>query len=515
MKKLVLDEKKAALLLLGFVCVGYLFILFRFYQIDYYAPDLRLYVSMAAENAKAADGFSSLFIWFASLCSIMPEFMTFLSLGMLCLSIFNILIFYYEILWENIQKFILVTVICMLCGAWYYFYGKLFYDVPFSVYNYSLCLLAFMKMYVNREDRKKAQSWWYVLAYLLGLMLSWKPYNVFLACGVGLLALAYDAFRKEVFLSLNSIKKILSSVCLLLAGYITGNFNLLRFPKETIEGIQAYPAAFEFSKFMSGKHRILWDHVNDLPFSMSVFTVLFLVFTGIIWPIVIKKLRYLGISLFMFGALALFVSHFSRGYTWHGFCYGFYVITYCLILVKETKQETLRGCVFRVMLVGTIVEQGVVTFGYYIPTQARWVKITDEAIAVLEDNEAEILQQVTQLVEGFGESTYVIDNAVKRYRPYAPDVLWLRPISVGQPYIVAENMEFIDPLYYMDYDGWKELCTRENYSQNAAESDFVISIIPNIFKNMSDVAGIHKYEKKHLLTVIREADYTIYVYDNF
>lgn len=514
MKKIIVDEKKAALILLGLACAGYLFLLFRFYHIEYYAPDLRLYVSMAAQNDKAADGFSSLFIWFASLCSLMPEFMTYLSLGMLCFSIFGILFFYYAVLWENLQKFILVTVICMSCGAWYYFYGKLFYDVPFSVCNYALCLLAFMKMYLNREDRKKAQIWWYVLAYLLGLMLSWKPYNVFLASGVGLLALAYDAFREEVLLSLNSVKKTGVSVLLLLAGYFTGNFNLLRFPKETIEGIQAYPAAFEFSKFMFGKHRVLWDHINDLPFSMSVFCVLFLVFAGIVWPIVIKKLRYLGISLFMFGALAVFISNFARGYTWHGFCYGFYMITYCLILVKETKPEILHGCIFRILLIGTLTVQCVVNFGYYIPIQVRWTETTGEAIEVLEENEAEIYEHAARLVEGFGQSTYEIDSAVKRYRLYAPGVLWLRPVSVGQPYILAENMEFIDPLYYMDYDSWDELCTRENYAEDGEESDYVIFIIPNVFKNMGDVADIHKYDKKHLQTTIRGNAYTIYVYDS-
>lgn len=514
MKKIILDEKKAALLVLGIACVGYFLLLFRFYRVEYYAPDLRLYVTMAQENKKAADGFSSLFIWFSSLCSMMPEFMTYLSLGMLCFSIFNILIFYYVVLWENIRKFILVTVICLSCGAWYYFYGKLFYDIPFSVYNYSVCLLVFMKMHVDREDGKKAQLWWYLLTYLLGLMLSWKPYNVFLACGVGLLTLAYDEFRKEALAALNSVKKVFASVILLLMGYVTGNFNLLRFPRETIEGIQAYPASYEFSKFMSGKHRILWDHVNDLPFSMTVFSVIFLLFVGIVWPIVIRKFRYLGISLFMFGALALFISNFSRGYAWHGFCYGFFVITYCLILVKETKPELLRNCIFRILLAVTLLVQCVVNFGYYIPKQAGWEERTEEAIRVLEENETEIFQHVTKLVEGFGESKYMIDNAVKRYRPYAPMVLWLRPVSVGQPYIVAENMELIDPLYYMDYDGWTELCTRENCVENKEESDYVVFIIPNVFKSMNDVADIHRYDEKHLATVVREADYTIYVYDN-
>lgn len=515
MRRIMRDEKKVALLFMGIVCVGYLFLLFRFYHIAYYVPDFRLYVSMAEENRKAADGFSSLFIWMASLCAMMPEFMTYLCLGMLCFSIFNILFFYYNVLWENIQKFILVMVLCVSCGAWYYFYGKLFYDIPFSVYNYSLCLLTFMKMYENREERKKAQLWWYVTVYLTGLVLSWKPYNVFLACGVGLLALAYDDFRKEVFMALHGVKKILSFVALLLAGYITGNFNLLRFPQETIEGIQAYPASHNFTNFLFGKHRIIWDHVNDLPFVVSVFFVLLLLFVGIIWPIAIKKLRYLGISVFMFAALALFISHFSKGFVWHGSCYGFFVITYCLILVKETPQELLRNSIFKFALMGTLLVQCVVNFGYYIPTQAGWAKRTEEAIAVLEEQETEILRHVTQLADGCGSANFTVDNVVKRYRPYAEGgALQIRPISVGQPYIVAENIKFVDPLSYMDYDGWKALYDRDNYVEKTKDSDYIIFIIPNAFKSMGDVANICKYENIQVLSVVREADYTIYVYDN-
>lgn len=514
MKKIAIEEKKIALLIIFLVCTGYFCFLFGFYNIDYFVPDFRLYNSMALTNRKAADGFSSLFIWLASLCNIMPKFMTFACLALLSLSIFNILLFYYDIFWENIQKFILVVIICLSCGAWYYFYGKVFYDVPFSVYSYSLCFLALAKLYKNREYRKKAQAWWYILTYLLGLMMSWKPYNIFMLSGMGLLILAYDEFRKEAFASVNNIKKFFASVILFFAGYITGNFNLLLFPHETVEGIKAYPASYIFSDFILDKHWIIWDHINNLPFSISVFSIVFLVFAGIIWPIVIKKLRYLWISLFMFGAFALYISFFSPGFTWHGFSYGFYFIIYTLILVKETRQEILYRHVFRALLIFTITIQGIVNFGYYIPVQARWAVSTEKAIDVLENQETEIFKNVSQLVDGFGESTYMIECAVKRYRPYPLNVLDFRTVTMEQPYIVAENINFVDPLSYVNYDGWYNLYTRGNYLDDSNSCNYIIFLIPNVFKSMSDVAKIHLYDGKNLSTVIRETDYTIYVYNN-
>ena len=151
------------------------------------------------------------------------------------------------------------------------------------------------------------------MTYTIGFMMSWKPYNIFMISGVGLLFLAYDLFRVEIFSLLTDIKIIIISGILILAGYITGNFKL--FPKETIERIKDYQASYVFSNFMLDKHRIIWDHINDLPFSISVFSVVFLVYASIIWPIAIKKLRYLWISLFMFGALILYISRFSPGYT--------------------------------------------------------------------------------------------------------------------------------------------------------------------------------------------------------
>lgn len=514
MKKIRINEKKVSLLILCLVCTGYVLFLFQFYNIDYFVPDFGSYNGFAFGNRKAADGFSSLFIWMASLCNIMPKFMTFFCLAMLAFSIFNILFFYYDIFWESTQKFVLVMVMCMSSGVWYYFYGKVFYDVPFSVYNYSLCLLVFAKLYKmeKTEDRKKVQLWWYILAYLLGLMMSWKPYNIFMLAGLGLLALAYDETREIIYTLLNSLKKIIVLGFFLLLGYITGNFNILLFPRETIDGIKAYSASYIFSEFMLDKHRIIWDHINDLPFSLSVFSIVFLIFTGIVWPIIIKKLRYLWISLFMFGALAIYVSYFSPGLTWHGFSYGIYYITYILILVKETKSEVLYSGKFKILLVFAITIQCGVNFGYYIPTQVRWAETTRESIDVLENRETEIFKHVTELIESFGESTYVVDNAVKRYRPYYKTALDFRPVSMEQPYIMAENITFVDPLKYMDFESWNNICMKEGLGNS--DCDYIIYIMPNVFKSMGDVADIHLYDEKELLRMIKEADYTIYVYDN-
>lgn len=514
MKKRVIDERKLAFWLLCAVCVIYFGGLYQFYSIAYFVPDFRLYNSMAADNRKAADGFSSLFIWLASLCSIMPEFMNVMSLLIMSLAIFNILLFYHGMFWENMFKSALAMTLCMACGVWYYYYGKIFYDVPFSVFSYSLCLLAFMKVFHNRDHRQKAQKWWYALSFLLGFMMSWKPYNIFMLAGVGLLGLACDETRAGICVSIDGLKKLSVSGALLLLGYVTGNFNILMFPKETIIGIKAYPASYLFSEFMLDKHRIIWDHINDLPFSLSVFSVVLLIFAGIVWPIAIGRLRYLWISLFMFDALWLYISYFSPGYTWHGFGYGIYFVTYLLVLVRETKMEVLRRRGFQVILFWVILIQCAVNFGYYIPTQARWAGATRQAIAVLEEKETEIFDHVSRLVESFGGSTYMVENAIKRYRPYYNTVLDLRPVSVKQPYIVAENVAFVDPLQYRNYDGWMRIYTGGNYLYDPQNCDHIIFIIPNDFKCMGDVADIHLYDSKNLSEVIRENDYTIYVYSN-
>lgn len=514
MKKVIYDGRKIAFVILCSVCILYFFCLYRFYNIDYFVPDFSLYQSMAVANRKAADGFSSLFIWISSLCSIMPGFINFISLLMMCLAVFNIMLFYYVFFWENLQKFIFVVVTCMSCGVWYYFYGKVFYDIPFSVYNYSLCLLIFIKVIYNREDGGRAQRWWYFLSYLLGLMMSWKPYNIFMLAGAGLLVLAYDGTRNEVCALLNGFKKICASGIIFLVGYVTGNFNIFFFPKETVQGIRAYPVSYVFSDFMLDKHRIIWDHVNDLPFSISVFSVVLLIFAGIVWPLIIRKLRYLWISLFMFGALAMYISYFSPGFTWHGFSYGIYFITYILVLVRETSMEVLYRRGFKILLVFSIVIQCVVNFGYYIPEQVRWIENTEESIEVLENNETEIFECVSQLVEGFGEESYMVDNAVKRYRPYYTTALDFRAVSVGQPYIVAENVVFVDALQYKNYDGWKGIYTRENYLNDSEKCSYIIFIIPNVFESMGNVANVHMYNWKNVSDIIRADDYTIYVYNN-
>ena len=42
-----------------------------------------------------------------------------------------------------------------------------------------------------------------------------------------------------------------------------------------------------------------------------------------------------------------------------------------------------------------------------------------------------------------------IENAIKLYRPYYQTVLYFRPVSIDQPYFVAEHVRFVDPLQYM------------------------------------------------------------------
>lgn len=118
----------------------------------------------------------------------MPEMMGVLCLAMLAVSIFYLLYFYVINFYDGIRNYVVVLLATLSCGCWYYFYGKIFYDFPFSTYTYSI-------------------------------------------------------------------------------GYITGNYNLLISPKETIDGIKAYKASHPLFTRLYLAWISVWsifDHLYDL-----------------------------------------------------------------------------------------------------------------------------------------------------------------------------------------------------------------------------------------------------------
>ena len=66
------------------------------------------------------------------------------------------------------------------CCAFYYFYGKIFYDFPFSYYTYTLCLIVISTIKWDDIEQVNNKKKWYLLCGLVGFCLSWKPYNIFM-----------------------------------------------------------------------------------------------------------------------------------------------------------------------------------------------------------------------------------------------------------------------------------------------------------------------------------------------
>lgn len=142
----ILSKYKREIVLFSFGIL-YFFFLLRYYLIEYYVPDFRLYFDMALEGSKAQDGFSSLFLWFAAFAASIPVFLSVFCLLLMTLSMINISIFI-NFLFKKINLYYCISLLVLYsCGAFYYFYGKIFYDFPFTAFTYSMCLLIARKLY--------------------------------------------------------------------------------------------------------------------------------------------------------------------------------------------------------------------------------------------------------------------------------------------------------------------------------------------------------------------------------
>lgn len=493
------------------VSLAYFILMLRFYCVRYHVPDFRLYGEFALNGYPAKDGFSSLFIWIAGLSRIMPGVIVVLCLGMLACSVFHFLYFYAACFYDGIRNYVIIVIATISCGCWYYFYGKLFYDFPFSVYTYSLGMCVFAKVLNRYRERVPAQKEWYVFCMLMGLTLSWKPYNIFMLAGLGILILLKDETRMLVFSQIHVRKKFLYSAGMVLLGYLAGNYNLLISPKETADGIRAYRAGYSFFAFLFQKDRIIWDHVGDLPFHISVYSFLAMAAILFVLPAAVKRYRYLLAAVFLSGCFFFYITYFSPGYTWHGFPFGVFVITYIIFVISEDRKMH-RGAY--AVFAAVLFLQISINFGINIPVQIRWHENTCEAVHILEEKENEIYDDVKMLAEQMGDHTFTIDEAVKRYRIMPVGTLNFYKINLKQTYIVPDHTVFANPLEYTDYWSWMDLYQKPNYSYDANACEYVIYIIPDCFKRMGDAADIHCHDFRKKCKEESGDGYSIYVYQN-
>lgn len=504
-------KNEALLVILGLV---YFFVLLKYYLIDYYVPDFRAYFQMALNGDMARDGFSSLFLWFASFAAAMPRVLTVFSLVLMTLAIINMSFFIKSLFIKMDFYYYICIAVLYSCGSFYYFYGKLFYDFPFTAFTYSVCLLSLRKIFLNLEKGECADKIWFFLCAGMGFMLSWKPYNVFLVAGLGLFMLGRKATRNYIWNDiLKSVKKTLISFMLFMIGYTMGNYGLFIDAQATIEGIKAYPASFDFIQFLLSKARMQWDHVNDLPFNVSVMPIVAVVFFVIVLPILFKKFYYLFITLFISVCLYVYIEYFSPGYAWHGFGIGLLIVTFISFLfsdVQMEREQRFRWCnCFTAVFLGI---QIVNCFFYYIPLQNRWYSTTEEAIAVMEENESEIYEAVTSMVAKTGDSYYMIDEAVKRYKPVAVLATDWKEINMKNTYLAATNIAFLAPLEATNYFDWTRLRQNERCTDDMSVCKYVVWIVPDCFKAMGDVAMLHLYDDYNIVDQIHGKGWTVYLY---
>ena len=171
--------------IVGAVSLTYFIAMSQFYIVSYYVPDFYGYMAMIikAEKPLPVDAFSSLFVTISPLAYAFPFVLTIMSLIFLTLSLFLFNYVFYKLKKTDLFDYIVFLVASFSSGCWYYFYGKIYYDFPYTALSFSLALLALY--YLLDAKREKAYDFvWYSFPLALGFCLSWKTYNIFPVAGL-------------------------------------------------------------------------------------------------------------------------------------------------------------------------------------------------------------------------------------------------------------------------------------------------------------------------------------------
>lgn len=477
------------------VSIIYFLFLYKYYNIEYYVPDYRLYAHFSLNNLVSKDGFSSLFLFLSGLTTIMPTFMNKLSLLLVSISMFNILNFYTKMTNKKINIIYILLIVSI--GIWYYTYGKIFYEFPFTTFTYSIGLIYLYQSLTNKGNKN-----WYIFILLMGLTLSWKPYNIFIITGLFLIILSYKRTR---ILFMSKIRVIHYSMLFFLIGYIIGNYNILFYPKATIEGILAYPAQYNFIGFMITKNRIIWDHVNDMPFNISIYNIMSLVIITFIIPLLIKKYEYILSSIIIFACLYLYIEKFSPGYAWHGMPIGIYLVTLITFIMFDYKDRIKN------LLIISLIIQTIVIIGYYIPKQDEYYKETINAINMYKMEENNIYNNIENIIDKtIKDEPFIIEQSIKRYKPIMKGKNNIVYFSTKGKYIYNKNIEYIDPLQDSNYIRYKNIISKKNY--NIGKSKYIIYVIPNNIFKLKEIFDIKSYNEYSLVNEIYGKGYTIRLY---
>lgn len=415
---------KKFLALCGFLFVCYFVSLFKFYRVDYFVPDHFLYASFAQKNFLAKDAFSTLFLFFAQFIPRYPTLMNELMLVLMSAALFQTL-YFLKILPNKMRLFAVVATLS--ASYWYYIYGKLFYDIPFSFLTYAICLTLVGKIF-HSQNKQSIEKYFFILFFMLGFCLSWKPYNIFSVVGLMLLMLCHDELSKKLsfIFSVHTVKtktkfawlisfshRHLGKIFFLfLIGYLLGNYGFFISPSEMLTGLRAYPGKYDFWYFLFFDRRIIWDHITALPFHQSSLSVWFCVGVLFILPIWLRAWKYFCVNAFMTLNFFIFITKFSPGFPWHGFMFAWFVWTSAIFLLSEQKNFAAKKflCAFCVLLVAL---QSYQNFFVYLPKEVAWANKTKTMVNELRQSENFIYNQLNQSIKKYGGS-YDVHCDVKR-----------------------------------------------------------------------------------------------------
>lgn len=487
----------------------YLFLMKNFYVSIWQVPDFGYYAGFASLNMKANDGFSSMFVSLSGLLSFIPMQFKIVCLFFNVSAIAGLLYFYYYIVKKDKQlhsEDVLTILITVFSSFWYYGYGKVYYDIPFTMFTFSVCLYIMTRGIVAYRCGCNLIRVWNLFFAVFGFCFSWKMYNIFLIAGLGLCSLADDEIR-NIFLHFSGkVRNLFSFAAMFLFGYLVGNYNFILFPQDTMKGILGYEASSDFLDRLFRTDDLVWDHVNMLPWNFSVMCVITAVCILWILPLCIKKIRFAAISAFMLICFWIFITFFSRGYPWHGFTFGVFML---LLFMFEIKSGIGESTAFHKIAFAGIFIQVSICLCFYIPKQAEWEKVTEQSINDLVKNECHIREDVQDALEQMNGTSYTIDLAVKRNTLIYTDRSSFKERNMENIYFVRSNYMFADPLRYSNLDVWNEIYNGGCGLENA---DYVIYIIPNRFKIMNDVACLHEYDNYEKCISYEREYYSVYVY---
>ncbi len=422
--------------------MGYFWFLLPFYTLDYYVPDYFLYWHYGHINVPAADAFSSLFFDLSRWILPFPKWAYILALSCLTGSIFIIVSSFRQwlarVAADDYWAYLFLSA-TFTFGIWFYFYGKLFYEFPFTAITFSLALAAVVGG--STKGRPLSGKWWGLFFFFCGFGFSWKTYNIFLFLGMlGLVGIV--SWRTFVA----DFKRNMGWAAVgCIFGYLGGNYHLLNEPIQALHGIRGYgvgASMIRLHHFFLAAPRFSWvqicDHVGSPPFSIGVIP---LVSVAMLWAVsAIVGWSYF----FLLGGLSLvyvvYIWGFSPGYLWHGFPVGlFLVLFYGFLLVESSQLSKLKQRGVVVLSIILISVAGVNNFGYYIPTQVGLAWSTAQAISIIEQRSGEIFDKVALENRASTASTMILVSRAKSgFVGVGGAMSWDDP-SIKDPLLVGDR----------------------------------------------------------------------------